>query len=362
MEQEIYNYILEPEWLEVRKAVVPAIIAGGVAVGSLVAGMLGRKKQNKENKRRIEEQRAETQKLQEQNQDKQKEMWHYTNFTNQRKEMEKAGLNVGMLYGGGGAGGATTGTAGGAQGSMEDEGNYNYGEDVQAGGQLAMQMSLMQAQKDNIEADTKDKEADTQAKTTTGTEEANLRIDTLKQGLESGKLQQQAVELDNKLKEIELYINENGKDASINKINYEAEKMYEELKIIITQGKVDEATADAKIELMNANVAGIYMQLALSEANVKLTEEQTKAIGETLAQGWANISVAKQNANTGEYQSETSRLELELKEKYPSIMNIGGNIVKDGVMNAEKALNGAKKFFENRKVITREEISKQFKK
>ena len=43
-----------------------------------------------------------------QNQQRNKEMWDYTNFENQRAHLENAGLSVGLMYGQGGAGGAST--------------------------------------------------------------------------------------------------------------------------------------------------------------------------------------------------------------------------------------------------------------
>jgi len=50
-------------------------------------------------------------------QDIQQQNWDYTNYENQRKHMEKAGLNVGLMYGQGGGGGSTMG--GGAGGSAQ---------------------------------------------------------------------------------------------------------------------------------------------------------------------------------------------------------------------------------------------------
>ena len=38
-----------------------------------------------------------------------KDMWHYTNFSNQMKEIKKAGLSPGLIYGTGGQGGSTAG-------------------------------------------------------------------------------------------------------------------------------------------------------------------------------------------------------------------------------------------------------------
>lgn len=43
-----------------------------------------------------------------------KELWDYTNYENQRKHLEAAGLNPALLYGQGGGGGATTAGAGAA--------------------------------------------------------------------------------------------------------------------------------------------------------------------------------------------------------------------------------------------------------
>ena len=45
-------------------------------------------------------------KMARQNQQRNKEMWDYTNFENQRAHLENAGLSIGLMYGQGGAGGA----------------------------------------------------------------------------------------------------------------------------------------------------------------------------------------------------------------------------------------------------------------
>ena len=43
----------------------------------------------------------------------QRKMWEFTNYSNQRKQMEEAGLNPAMLYGMSGGGGSTVGSASG---------------------------------------------------------------------------------------------------------------------------------------------------------------------------------------------------------------------------------------------------------
>ena len=85
-------------------------------------------------------------------------MWEDTNYSAQLAQMKKAGLNVGLMYGMGGGGGTTASIqAGNVSGGNSASGSGEIGMGIQMG----MQMALLKAQKENIEADTqlKQKEA-----------------------------------------------------------------------------------------------------------------------------------------------------------------------------------------------------------
>lgn len=84
------------------------------------------------------------------------DMWNETNYGAQRKHMEDAGLNVGLMYGGSGAGGATSNA--GAGGSVTGAAAPQGGNEVQAGVMGMMQQAqidLIRAQtnKTNVEAE-----------------------------------------------------------------------------------------------------------------------------------------------------------------------------------------------------------------
>ena len=84
---------------------------------------------------------------------KQKEMWDTTNYEAQKEHLKKAGLNPGLLYGMSGGGGVTTGSGSGTvTGSAADAASTQNAQtaEVGMGMQLASQLALQKAQKENI--------------------------------------------------------------------------------------------------------------------------------------------------------------------------------------------------------------------
>ena len=79
------------------------------------------------------------------------DIWEKTNYKAQMGQLEKAGLNPGLIYGMGGAGGTLGGSSATAQGAA------GTGSMDIAG---AAQIALLNAQRENIEADTENKRAD----------------------------------------------------------------------------------------------------------------------------------------------------------------------------------------------------------
>lgn len=97
-------------------------------------------------------------------------LWDATNYSAQKQQMEKAGLNPALMYGMSGGGGATAaaGTGGSVSGGSAQQ---NPGEMA-----MALNLQLLRAQKENIEADTKNKQADATLKG--GAQTENIKADT----------------------------------------------------------------------------------------------------------------------------------------------------------------------------------------
>jgi len=137
-------------------------IAGGAAQ-SAVSGIMGMALGGLSNQQQLS-QAQDLQNLQIQGQkemglfnyQQQMKMWRETNYAAQRAQMEKAGLNVGLMYGKGGAGGATTnvnaGNVSGQQASAQNS-IAGMGMMLQAR-QIEAQARLAEAQAKKIESET----------------------------------------------------------------------------------------------------------------------------------------------------------------------------------------------------------------
>jgi hypothetical protein len=121
-----------------------------------VGNMLGMGMQNSSTSGMMNQQMQNQMQLNEQMQDIQQQNWDYTNYGNQRKHMEKAGLNVGLMYGMGGAGGSTMG---GASGGSAAGGQGAHAPNFMEVGQQMLQAKAIEAQTKVAEADAKLKNA-----------------------------------------------------------------------------------------------------------------------------------------------------------------------------------------------------------
>jgi len=115
--------------------------------------MMGAKGQHRRQQELMGIQHGNQQQLNRQGHELQMDMWNKTNYEAQLKHMKKAGINPALMYGMGGGGGTTAGSQGG--------GSAAGGNAVQMHPIDIANLALVKAQRDNIEADTKNKEADT---------------------------------------------------------------------------------------------------------------------------------------------------------------------------------------------------------
>ena len=210
------------------------------------------------------------------------EMWNKTNAEAQVKHYRDAGLNIGLMYGGSGSGGTMqqpSASASGGKASAPTAGGMGL--------QVGMQMALLNAQKENIEADTKLKLTDAEKKGGVDTDAVNTSINAMKQATKNAELQNAIMEYDKTIRAIEANVAGLSQDERLKQIHLATEKLRGEAQSAKAKGHVDEATQQNVIT--NANLVNQELNVKIgnikaSTENVKATTEQTKQKTENLKQ------------------------------------------------------------------------------
>ena len=135
--------------------IIPLAIAAGSAIYGAVSGKNKDKRQIKQQGALIDQQMQADMRMTDYNMGKQKEFWEQTGPQGQMEQLGKAGLNPGLIYGMGGAGGQSSNIETGHVSAAKAPSGTGM-EDIQ-GAQMGLQLALIKAQTDNINADTQDK-------------------------------------------------------------------------------------------------------------------------------------------------------------------------------------------------------------
>lgn len=226
-------------------------LVGGAA--STILGMaMGRQNAKDADRRQINQQRelnrlgAETSKdLTDYNYAKQLQMWKDTSYGAQKEQMELAGLNPALMYGMGGGGGQSVGSGSGASAGGSQAANSAQTSQAATGAQgmglqIASQIALMGAQKENIEADTEKKKVE--AAKTAGVDTANVEANT---GL---------LNTTNNLKKIEEYVSRHTQQEAIERIIGESRQAIENATTATADAEVARKTVDERIEMLKVAI------------------------------------------------------------------------------------------------------------
>ena len=214
------------------------------------------------------------------------QMWDYTNYENQVKHLEAAGLNPALLYGQGGGGGATA--AGGAVGNGQGmAGQAPSGGSPQAiksqiieGAGMGVQLGLMEAQKEALKAKAAKDNAD--ADKTAG-------VDT--------ELTKSLTELN----KIEMDV----KNMSIEEIAAKAKywgdlstESWQRARVLAKEADFREATFEDSVKKVAYETQGSLIKNLETLSNIELNDAKIKSLNENIAIAWYNAATGRMNATT----------------------------------------------------------------
>lgn len=251
---------------------------GNAALGGLMGMAFGQYADNRqyEQQKRLQALQLEGSKdLTDYSYNKQMQMWRDTNYSAQKDEIKKAGLNPALLYGMKGGGGTTIGagasSVGGGQASRGDEPTRMSGMAMQAN----IQTQLMEAQKENIEADTKLKNATATKTAGVDTEVSGQQANVLAQQYENLRQDHTVKLLEITMKNIENYIKVETKEDVIAEIKAEAKQAINLAALTGNEKKVSDATVQEQIQIVQQKAIAGVLQNMLTQAQTDQTKQQT---------------------------------------------------------------------------------------
>lgn len=257
--------------------IAQGLIGGASQLLGIGLNQQGNQQQMQQQQQLMQQQFQNQQALNLQNQTIQQQNWDYTNYGNQVKHMENAGLNVGLMYGMGGGGGQSMGSGGGGSASG---GNAPQNTNPQILG-LMQDAALKAAQVEKINAETNKIKTETPTKGNTG----NILLENMKQaGIEQftkNKIQAwMNSDPDNKAGATE-YNETYDYRAGID----ETSKLNRQFEATLFKTQAEKNNLDASALLNNAKAQGYWTEL-LNETK-KADAAAMQATAQKLAAEWS---------------------------------------------------------------------------
>lgn len=283
--------------------------ATGGAVGGILDLAFGGMK-NKRNEKTANRQRDKDEESQKRMADYHYDLgmkqWEATGYKAQVEQMKRAGLNPALMYGTAGSGGTTATQGGGASQSVNSEGSNGVG----MGMQMGLQSAMMEAQINNINADTKNKEADVQNKGA-DTILKGTQAQSLVEGINNIKAETRLKGVQEDLISLQHLTNLTTFDAQIRKIEQEGRLIFYQAENAMHYADINEATKNEKISIIKTELIGAMLSNAYTRAGINKTEAEINKMAKDIEVNFMNASTNKMNANTNNrntWQSETKIL------------------------------------------------------
>lgn len=202
---------------------------------------------------------------------KQMELWNATNYPAQVEQLKKAGLSIGLMYGGSGAGGSTTNIQQGSTGQANAPAGGREVQDM-----MGMGMMLQKAQIENIQAQTRKTNIEADKTENVDTHEAETRIQLNMQGVKNQQAVEALTKAQTRIANMNAYVAEGTSESAIDKIQYEAQAAFHEMNQARYSDYVASKTMAENIQLVQTAALQAILNTYQTRANTAQTKQQTQ--------------------------------------------------------------------------------------
>ena len=231
------------------------------------------------------------------NQQRNKDLWDYTNYENQKQHIKNAGLNPALIYGMGGGGGVSASGAQGQGVTQPTDRSVEMKLKQQGLGlqlaSIASQVALnkSQAEKNKVEAN-KIAGVDTDVqKATIDNLIAQTSNEKVKKGLILGQIR--VADAEEELKRNMADWTKDKADETrwnIKSLQKGIDKLAEEINGMKLDNELKERTIDNKVKESSLTLQNLMSEILLKGSQKKVNEEQAKAIPAQILQGWEELT------------------------------------------------------------------------
>ena len=346
----VINWINPVKEVYVTYVAIAPLVAFGIAqaisgLGGMAIDAVARKRQMKQNEELAQIQQQNNFALMAKQNEYQKKMWQETNANAQVEEYKKAGLNVGLMYGGSGQGGmsVTGNTSGGA--GFGQAGGEIRGMDINQ----AMQVAMLQSQLKVNESIANKNNAEANYTSGTQTQESQSRIGLLASQTENTQLKNVYQEYENQLNNIKLEVSSMTMEGLIRSMNASFEKAQQEAIQAMLKTGVDEATQQDKIEQMKNATQASYLDLVAKKLAIQLTQEQITKAQEEIKKIINDVDVSKQDIAIKNLMAQWQTQDVQLYKLWSEVFRNGsasiqqlGSLFKKGGSTVSNTYNNQK--------------------
>ena len=299
----------------IGKGIVSMIPGMGISVASnAIGGAISAKDAKRQHQYDLEKMATqhgyniESQKL---GQQFNKEMWDYTNYENQKRHLEAAGLNPALLYGMSGGGGAT---AAGAQGMSAGIASGHEMGIKQQGRGMGLQAAAIASQIDlnNSQAEKNRAEAEKTAGVDTNLQNANIEYiiaQTSNEKVKKGLIYANTRLLDaqEELQRTSVDYTKQKTDEvrwNIKLIEKEVDRLAKEIDGLDLDNEYKKETLKNRITQTSLAIQQAIADIALKGSQGRLNDAEAKAIPEKILQMWAEIGTKQESVEISRGQME----------------------------------------------------------
>lgn len=230
------------------------------------------------------------------NQQRNKDLWDYTNYENQKQHIKNAGLNPALMYGMGGGGGVSANGAQGQGVTQPTDRSIEMGLKQQG---LGLQLASIASQVDLNKSQAKKNEAEAEKISGVDTRAQEATIDNLiaqtsnekvKKGLILGQIR--VADAEEELKRNMADWTKDKADETrwnIKSLQKGIDKLVEEINGMKLDNELKKRTIDNKVKESALALQNLMAEILLKGSQRKVNEEQAKAIPAQILQGWEKL-------------------------------------------------------------------------